>query len=89
MLYVGFIKRYISSGVGGYSVLVNYISLLSSLLSSLQIISLSIKYRQNRLLLESFVELQVWDFMIYQLVNKATEILSIASSPQSPFTQLV
>ena len=44
------------------------------------IISFSIKYRRNRLLLESFIEVPVQDFMIHQRVNKRTEILAIATS---------
>ena len=39
-----------------------------------------LKYRRNRLLLESIIELPVLDFMNYQLVNKKTEILGIVTS---------
>ena len=68
MLNISFIKKYISSEIGGgrgYSVLVNYQSLLSNFFSLASVITfLSKKYRQNKLLLESFIELPVHDFMI-------------------------
>ena len=70
-----------SQGGRDYSVLVNYQSPLSSFLRLAPlIISFSIKYRRNRLLLESFIELPVKDVRIYQLVNKRLEILAIATS---------
>ena len=60
---------------------VNYQSLLSNCFPlAPQIISFSIKYRRNRLLLQSFIELPVLYFTIYQLVNKRSEILAIAIS---------
>ena len=70
-------------GGGGNAepVLVNYQSLLSNFLPLIPlIISFSVKYGQNRLLLESFIELTVYDFTICQLVNKRTEILAITTS---------
>ena len=69
---------------GGYSVLLSLITnpFFSNFfpLASL-IISFFIEYRQNRLLLESFIELLVEDLMIYQLVKKRTEILATATFP--------
>ena len=65
----------------GCSVLVNHQSLFSNFLPLDPIImSFSIKYRQNRFLLQSSIEVRVLDFMIYQLVNRRTEILAIAIS---------
>ena len=59
--------------MGVYSVLINYQSLLSNFLPlAPQIISFFMKYGRNRLHLESFIELPVEDFMIFQLVNKRT-----------------
>ena len=66
---------------GGFPVSVNYQSLLSNFIPLAPlIIFFSIKYRRNKLLLESFIELPVQDFMIYQLVDKRTEIIAIATS---------
>ena len=82
MIKIGFIKTYISSGIGGggYLALVNYQSLLSNLLPLAPLIlSSSINYSRIRLLHESFIELPIQDFMIYQLVNKRTEIRAIAT----------
>ena len=83
MLNIGFINKYIiNSGIGdgggGYSVLGNYKSLLSNI-SPLAppLLFFSIKYKQNRLLRVSFVELE--DFMIYQHVNKRTKILPLTT----------
>ena len=64
MLNIGFIKKYISVGIGGYLVLVitNHFSQTFfhwRLILAPLIISFCIKYLGNRLLLESFIELQV------------------------------
>ena len=72
-----FIKKYISSGIEGDIplLLINHQSLLSNFLPiALLIKSFTIKYRRNRLLLESFIELSIKDFMIYQLVNNRPKI---------------
>ena len=83
MLNIGFINKHIINlGTGvGYSVLVNYQSLVPNLFPLAPPppprLCLSIKYRQNRLLCESFLEL--YDFMIYQHVNKRAKILPLAT----------
>ena len=66
-------------GRGGYSVLVNYQSFLSNLfsLAPLQLF-FSINCIRNRLLRVSFIE--VFDFTIYQHLNKRTHILPLATS---------
>ena len=85
MLNMGIIKkkykfRNVGGGLFGITV-VNYQSLLSNFFPlAPQIISFSIKYRRNRLLLQSFIELPVLYFTIFQLVNKKTEILAMAIS---------
>ena len=72
--------RNVGGGLFGITV-VNYRSLLSNFFPlAPQIISFFKKYRRNRLLLQSFIELPVLYFTIYQLVNKRTEILAIAIS---------
>ena len=71
MFNKGFIKKYISSGIEeGYSFIINQLPIPIALL----IKSFSIKYRRNRLLLESFIELPIKDFIIYQLVNNWPKI---------------
>ena len=81
MLNIGVINKYtINEGVEkGYSVLVNYQSLLSNFftLTSPQIF-FSINCRRNRLLRVSYIELL--DFIIYQHLNKRTKILPLATS---------
>ena len=70
-------KYTMNSGIrGGYSVLVNYQSLLSNIfpLSPPPHLFFFIKWRRNRLLRVSFIEQQ--DFMIYQHVNKKITMLS-------------
>ena len=62
MLYIGFISEHIINlgiGGGGYLVLVNYQSLVSKFfpLALSPQLFFSIKYRRNRLLFESFLEL--------------------------------
>ena len=77
MFNKGFIKKYISSEIEGdiHLLLVNYQSLLSNFLPiALLTKSFSITYRRNRILLDSFIELRVKDFMIYQLVNNRPKI---------------
>ena len=71
MLNVGIIKKYISTGIreGGYSVLVNYQSLLPNFLPIALLIiffSKNIGKKDNSL---SFIELTVLDFTIYQVEN--------------------
>ena len=81
MVKIGFIKKYfMNSGISGYSVLVNYQSLLSNFFLSVLSppINFFYKIRQNRLLRVSFFELQ--DFLIYQLSNNRTEILPLVTS---------
>ena len=61
----------LSNSGGGYSVLVNYQSLLSNFLPLAPLnISFSIKHRRSKLLLESFIDLPAYDFMIDQLVKR-------------------
>ena len=77
MFNKGFIKKYISLEIEGdiHLLLVNYQSLLSNFLPiALLTKSFSITYRRNRLLLDSFIQLPVKDFMIYQLVNNRPKI---------------
>ena len=77
MLNIGDIKKCKSLEIGGHLVLVNYQSLLSNfLLFSPQIISFSIKYIRNRLLLES----SGIGFYDLPACNKITKILAIATS---------
>ena len=64
---------------GGYSVLVNYQSFLSNFFSlALPHLFFSINCIRNRLLRVSFIEL--FDFIIYQHLNKRTNILPLATS---------
>ena len=79
MLNIGVINKYTINleigGGGGYSVLVNYqsiISLKSLFLSPLQLF-FSISCIRNRLLRVSFIEL--FNFIIDQHLNKRTNIL--------------
>ena len=69
-----------SRGGGGFSVLVNYQSFLSSLFSFAPFPELffSINCIRNRLLRVSFIEL--FDFIIYQHLNKITNILPLSTS---------
>ena len=65
---------------GVYSVLVNYQSFLSNLFSLAPPppqLFFSTNYIQNRLLRVSFIE--VFDFIIYQHLNKRTKILPLAT----------
>ena len=64
--------------MGGYSVLVNYQSFLSNLFSLAPQLFFSINCIRNWLLCVSFIEL--FDFIIYQHLNKRTNILPLASS---------
>ena len=66
----------ISSEKGGgyYSELVKYLSLLSNLVPLLPLPIIFIKCRRSRILLVSFF-FELWDFMIYRLVDKTIEIL--------------
>ena len=63
-------------GGGGYSVLVNYQLFLSNLFSLAPPI-FSINCIRNRLLRLSFIEL--FNFVIYQHLNKRTKILPLAT----------
>ena len=54
------------------------LKIISEIVTTLHCI-FSIKYRQNGLLLESFIELPEEDFMIYQLVNTEKENLNSSS----------
>ena len=65
MLNIGFINKHIINlgigGGGGYSVLVNYQSLASKFFSLVPSqLFFSIKYRRNRLLRVSFLELGIY-----------------------------
>ena len=81
MLNMGFINKHIitlGKEVRGYLALVNYQSLVSKIFPSAPPhLFFSIKYTQNRLLSVSFLEL--YDFMIYQHVNKRAKILPLAT----------
>ena len=68
-------------GWRGYSVLVNYQSLVSILfpLAPLQLF-FSIKYKWSKLLRMSFIKLLDFMLMIYQHPNKKTKILSLTTS---------
>ena len=61
MLNIGFIKKYIPKleiGGGGYSVLLNYQSLASKIFSLVpSLLFFYIKYKRNRVLRVSFLEL--------------------------------
>ena len=83
MLNIGVINKYTinyTEWEEGYSVLVNYQSFLSNLFSLAPPSQLffSINYTRNRLLRVSFIEL--FDFIIYQHLNKRTNILPLATS---------
>ena len=81
MLNIGVINKYTTNyGIGGgYSVLVNYQSFLSNLLSlAPPQLNFSINCIRNRLLRVRFIEL--FDFIIYQHLNKRTNILPLATS---------
>ena len=82
MLNIGVINKYIINleiGGGGYLVLVNYQSFLSNLFSlAPPQLFFSISCIRNRLLRVSFIELL--DFIIYQHLNKRTNILPLATS---------
>ena len=85
MQNIGVIKKYTvnygigGGGGGGYSVLVNYQSFLSNLFSlAPSQLFFSINCIRNRLLRVSFIEL--FDFIIYQHLNKRTNILPLATS---------
>ena len=82
MLNIGVINKYTINyeiGGGGYSVLVNYQSFLSNLFSlAPPQLFFSINRIRNRLLRLSFIE--VFDFIIYQHLNKRTNILPLATS---------
>ena len=83
MLNIGVINKYTLNygigGGGGYSVLVNYQSFLSNLFSLAHPqLFFSINCIRNRLLRVSFIE--VFDFIIYQHLNKRTKILPLATS---------
>ena len=66
-------------GGGGYSVLVHYQSFLSNLFSlAPPKLFFSINCIRNRLLGVSFIE--VFDFIIYQHLNKSTNILPLTTS---------
>ena len=67
-------------GEGGYSVLANYQSFLSNLfsLATPPKLFFSINCIRIRLLRVSFIEL--FDFIIYQHLNKRTNILPLATS---------
>ena len=82
LINIGFSKKYICSKIGGELFSISSLPITFLKLPSISplIISFCIKYRRSRLLLESFIELLIYDFMIYQLVNKRTEILPIAIS---------
>ena len=69
-----------NSGGGGFSVLVNYQSFLSSLflLAPSPELFFSINCIPNRLLRVSFIEL--FDFIIYRHLNKRTYILPLSTS---------
>ena len=66
-----------SATSGSYLVSVNY-QLLVSIRPPAPHLFFSVKYRQNRLLCVSFLEL--YDFIIYQHVNKKAKILPLATS---------
>ena len=81
MLNISVINKYtlnLEIGGGGYSVLVNYQSLLSNLFSLAPQSFFSINCIRNRLRRVSFI--QVLDFIIYQHLNKRTNILPLATS---------
>ena len=63
---------------GGYSVLVDYLSLLSNIFPLAPQLFFFIKYKRNRLLRVSFIEQH--NFVIYQHVNKKTTRVSLATS---------
>ena len=65
------------NGEGGYSVLVNYPSLLSNIFPLAPQLFFFIKYKRNTLLRVSFIEQQ--NFVIYQHVNKKTTMVSLAT----------
>ena len=78
---IGFINKCIINSEirwGGYSVLVNYQSLLSNIFPLAPQLFFFIKYKWNRLLRVSFIELR--NFVIYQHVNKKTAMVSLATS---------
>ena len=83
MLNIGFINKHIINlGIGGgwgYVVLVSYQSLVSIFfpLAPPPHLFFFVKYRQNRLLCVSFLEL--YNFIIYQHVNKRAKILPLAT----------
>ena len=83
MLNTGVINKYIINyGIGGgegYSVLVNYQSFLSNFVSlAPPQFFFSLNCIQNRLFRGSFIEL--FDFIIYQHLNKRTAMLPLATS---------
>ena len=79
---ISFINKYITNseirGKGGYSVLVNYPSLLSNIFPLAPQLFFFIQYKWNTLLRVSFIEYQ--NFVIYQHVNKKTTMVSLATS---------
>ena len=75
MLNISVINQYSING-GGYSVLVNYQLFLSNLFSLAPPI-FSINCIRNRLLRLSFIEL--FNFVIYQHLNKRTKILPLGT----------
>ena len=83
MLNISFINKHVINlgiGGGGYVVLVIYQSLLLiifPLAPTPPRLFFSIKYRRNRLPCVSFLE--VYNFMIYQHVNKRAKVLPIAT----------
>ena len=82
MLNIGVINKYIINlgiGGGGYSVLVSDRSFLSNLFSlALLQLFFSINCKRNRLLHVSFFEL--YEFIIFQHLNKRTKISPLATS---------
>ena len=84
LLNIGVINKYtinLGIGEGGYSVLRNYQSFLSNLFSLAPPpphLFFSLNCIRNRLLRVSFIEL--FDFIIYQHLNKKTNILLSATS---------